>query len=153
VKDCLYHHFDTNGVLLYVGVSLAPISRLQHHSVSSEWFDEIVTITIERLSSREAAFKAERFAIETEKPRYNTAHLNQQWRERQTKAFKERLTAAKAKGVKFGRKAKLDDNQEKAIQADVKAGELSMQAIADKYGIARNSVYRLAGAKEANTAA
>lgn len=55
--------------------------------------------------------------------------------------------AALAKGVKFGRKAKLDDAQVKAIQADVGAGELSMQAIADKYGIARNSVYRLAGTK------
>jgi DNA invertase Pin-like site-specific DNA recombinase len=56
--------------------------------------------------------------------------------------------AAKAKGVKFGRKAKLSNTQIKEIQADVKAGEMSMQAIATKYGIARNSVYRLAGTKE-----
>lgn len=56
--------------------------------------------------------------------------------------------AAKAKGVKFGRKAKLSDAQVKAIQEDVKAGKMSMQAIADKYSIARNSVYRLAGTKE-----
>lgn len=55
--------------------------------------------------------------------------------------------AAKAKGVKFGRKAKLTDEQVEDIKADVKAGILSMQAIADKYGIARNSVYRLAGSK------
>lgn len=60
--------------------------------------------------------------------------------------------AAKAKGVKFGRKAKLSDAQVKAIQGDVRAGEMSMQAIADKYGIARNSVYRLAGAKESKAA-
>jgi DNA invertase Pin-like site-specific DNA recombinase len=57
--------------------------------------------------------------------------------------------AAQAKGVKFGRKAKMSDDQVEAIRADVKAGILSMQAIADKYQIARNSVYRLAGAKEA----
>lgn len=56
--------------------------------------------------------------------------------------------AAKAKGVKFGRKAKLDSDQVQAIRADVQAGLMSMQAIADKYGIARNSVYRLAGAKD-----
>lgn len=55
--------------------------------------------------------------------------------------------AAKAKGVKFGRKAKLTDEQVGEIKADVKAGQLSMQAIADKYSIARNSVYRLAGAR------
>ena len=57
--------------------------------------------------------------------------------------------AAKAKGVQFGRKAKLTDEQLDALRADVKAGNMSMQAIADKYQIARNSVYRLAGAKEA----
>ena len=57
--------------------------------------------------------------------------------------------AAKVKGVQFGRKAKLTDEQLDALRADVKAGNMSMQAIADKYQIARNSVYRLAGAKEA----
>ena len=57
--------------------------------------------------------------------------------------------AAKAKGVQFGRKAKLTDGQLDALRADVQAGQVSMQAIADKYGVARNSVYRLAGAKEA----
>ena len=57
--------------------------------------------------------------------------------------------AAKLKGVQFGRKPKMSDDQVEAIRADVKAGILSMQAIADKYQIARNSVYRLAGAKEA----
>ncbi|MBO0612978.1 recombinase family protein [Thiothrix fructosivorans] len=56
--------------------------------------------------------------------------------------------AAKLKGVQFGRKAKLTDEQLDALRADVKAGILSMQAIADKYQIARNSVYRLVGAKE-----
>ena len=57
--------------------------------------------------------------------------------------------AAKAKGVQFGRKAKLTDEQLDALRADVKAGNMSMQAIADKYGVARNSVYRLAGSKAA----
>ena len=57
--------------------------------------------------------------------------------------------AAKAKGVKFGRKEKLTSDQMEALRADVKAGILSMRAIADKYQIARNSVYRLAGSKAA----
>ena len=57
--------------------------------------------------------------------------------------------AAKAKGVQFGRKAKLTDEQLEALRADVQAGNMSMQAIADKYGVARNSVYRLAGSKAA----
>ena len=57
--------------------------------------------------------------------------------------------AAKAKGVQFGRKAKLTDEQLEALRADVKARNMSMQAIADKYGVARNSVYRLVGSKAA----
>ncbi|MEB4590238.1 recombinase family protein [Candidatus Thiothrix sp. Deng01] len=57
--------------------------------------------------------------------------------------------AAKAKGVKFGRPGKLEADQVEAVKADVKAGELSMQAIADKHGISRKTVYRLAGAKDA----
>ena len=57
--------------------------------------------------------------------------------------------AAKAKGVQFGRKPKMTDVQLDALRGDVKAGILSMQQIAEKHGIARNSVYRLAGSKAA----
>jgi DNA invertase Pin-like site-specific DNA recombinase len=57
--------------------------------------------------------------------------------------------AAKAKGVKFGRKPKLDDNQVKAMKQDVQARELSMQAIADKYGVTRKTVYTLTDDKAA----
>lgn len=57
--------------------------------------------------------------------------------------------AAKLKGVKFGRKEKLTSEQVEALQADVKAGELSMQAIGEKYGVTRKTVYRLAGSKDA----
>ncbi len=56
--------------------------------------------------------------------------------------------AAKAKGIKFGRKAKLTDDQLAALRGDVDSGYLTKQEIADKYGIARNSVYRLTGTKD-----
>lgn len=58
-------------------------------------------------------------------------------------------TAAKAKGVKFGRKPKLDDAQLSAMKQDVQARELSMQAIADKYGVTRKTVYTLTEDKAA----
>lgn len=57
--------------------------------------------------------------------------------------------AAKAKGVQFGRKAKLGDEQVEAVKADVKAGVLSMEAIGEKHGISRKTVYRIAGSKDA----
>lgn len=58
--------------------------------------------------------------------------------------------AAMAKGIKFGRKEKLTTEQIDALKADFVAGELSKEAIAHKYGIARNSVYRLANNKKAD---
>ena len=51
--------------------------------------------------------------------------------------------AAMAKGVKFGRKEKLTAEQIAELKTDFSAGLLSKEAIAKKYGIARNSVYRL----------
>lgn len=56
---------------------------------------------------------------------------------------KEGRTAAKARGVKFGRKPKLDDAGKQAVLSDIAAGELSMQAIADKHGIGRKTAYRI----------
>jgi DNA invertase Pin-like site-specific DNA recombinase len=56
--------------------------------------------------------------------------------------------AAKAKGVKFGRKEKLNAEQIAAMKNDFEDGVLSREAIAKKYGIARNSVYRLANTEE-----
>ena len=51
--------------------------------------------------------------------------------------------AAKAKGVKFGRPVKITDETKLAVLSDIEAGELSMQAIADKYKISRKTVYRI----------
>lgn len=58
--------------------------------------------------------------------------------------------AAMAKGVKFGRKEKLTAEQTEALKADFEAGVLSKEAIAKKYGVARNSVYRLVGSNKAD---
>ncbi len=60
--------------------------------------------------------------------------------------------AAKAKGVQFGRKAKLAAEQVAAVKADVKLGILSMEAIGEKHGISRKTVYRIAGSKHSRTA-
>jgi hypothetical protein len=68
---CLYRHFSSDGRLLYVGVAIDAIRRLAKHRHESQWFDQIATVTIERYPSRTAALKAERLAIEDEKPAYN----------------------------------------------------------------------------------
>lgn len=68
---CLYRHFDKSGALLYVGVSLNALQRLDAHKDASPWFDKIVNVTIERFADRKSALAAERVAIAAENPRHN----------------------------------------------------------------------------------
>ena len=66
----LYRHFNEAGELLYVGISLCAIARLEQHKRSS-WFSEIRRIEIEHYSTREDAQLQEAMAIRLEKPKYN----------------------------------------------------------------------------------
>lgn len=68
----LYRHFDSDGRLLYVGISLSAVTRLQQHATASHWFKDIARVEIEKLVSREAALNAERHAILNENPIHNT---------------------------------------------------------------------------------
>jgi excinuclease UvrABC nuclease subunit len=67
----LYRHFDKDGNLLYVGVSLNAIERTISHRDKSHWYQDIARIEIEWLHSRSAAYYAEKKAIQSEHPRYN----------------------------------------------------------------------------------
>lgn len=75
---CLYRHYDSNNVLLYVGISLRAIYRLNEHKRDSHWWREIARVDMQHLPTREAAIEAERRAIQTEKPRYNRMHTKSQ---------------------------------------------------------------------------
>lgn len=74
MKTNLYRHYDSQGVLLYIGVSLKQLQRLQQHSNSSFWFNQIETIKVEYFETRELALAAERAAIIAEKPLHNKQH-------------------------------------------------------------------------------
>lgn len=70
----LYRHFNTDGVLLYVGMTSAPAQRMTHHASNSAWGREVATVTLEWFDSKQEALEAERVAIETEAPRNNCQH-------------------------------------------------------------------------------
>ena len=70
----LYRHFDSNGTLLYIGISLSTLNRLGQHKDNSHWFNSISNITIEKFNTREEALLAEKDSIINEKPYYNTIH-------------------------------------------------------------------------------
>jgi hypothetical protein len=66
----LYRHFNSVGVLLYVGISLSAVNRLSQHK-ESFWFNKITHIEVETFPSRASAISAEAEAIASEKPLYN----------------------------------------------------------------------------------
>jgi excinuclease UvrABC nuclease subunit len=67
----LYRHFDSKGRLLYVGISLSVLMRLNAHAHNSRWFEKIDNVKIERFRSRKMALAAEAEVIRSEKPLYN----------------------------------------------------------------------------------
>lgn len=76
--EWLYRAYDSDGSLLYVGISNAPLLRLKSHQSSlrqstrvSKWFPRMDFYTLQPFSTREAVLEAEKMAILSEKPLYN----------------------------------------------------------------------------------
>lgn len=70
-KTALYRFFNKDGILLYVGVSMHLINRVNQHGKEKEWFEEIANINIEYFNERIDALDAEEIASKTENPLYN----------------------------------------------------------------------------------
>lgn len=67
----LYRHFHPNGDLLYVGISLEPLTRQDRHTKAASWRRLICRILIEPFATREEALAAEQAAIRNEFPKFN----------------------------------------------------------------------------------
>lgn len=72
-KQTLYRFFDSNGQLLYVGISNNWIARLHQHYKHSEWFTHVASATFEHFDTRKEVEFAELKAIRTEGAIYNKA--------------------------------------------------------------------------------
>lgn len=72
-KTTLYRYFDSNGELLYVGITGDNTKRQSQHRRNSFWFGEIAQATFEHFDLRDNALEAETLAIKNEKPKYNIA--------------------------------------------------------------------------------
>jgi predicted GIY-YIG superfamily endonuclease len=72
----LYRHYDSDGVLLYIGISLSFMVRLASHRHHKHWFNAIAMTKYENFATRREAAKAEKLAIKSEKPLHNIAHNN-----------------------------------------------------------------------------
>jgi hypothetical protein len=72
-KTALYRFFNSEGDLLYIGVSLSAVYRLSQHKIKP-WYLEISWIDIQWFPSRKIALLAEAEAIKSEFPRFNMMH-------------------------------------------------------------------------------
>jgi hypothetical protein len=73
---CLYRHFDADGVLLYVGITLSIGVRTSAHRRGAPWFRDVARIEVAHFTSRADCALAERVAIHTEKPLHNRSRAN-----------------------------------------------------------------------------
>ena len=87
----LYRHFDADGNLLYIGISMSAFSRFAQHKRTSSWSEDIVTMTIERFESREQLEAAERAAIFRENPLHNLANNQSECQSAHSKLVREAL--------------------------------------------------------------
>ncbi|UVM24490.1 hypothetical protein [Pseudomonas wadenswilerensis] len=70
----LYRAFDATGRLLYIGITMSPLTRLSQHLRTSHWSGDIARIDIECYRSQALAREAEKAAIEREAPLFNINH-------------------------------------------------------------------------------
>lgn len=73
-RVALYRHFNHDGDLLYVGISLSAAERLRQHVDGSCWRYEIARMEISWFESRQEALAAEKEAIKSEAPIFNRTH-------------------------------------------------------------------------------
>lgn len=69
-KTCVYRLFDADGVLLYVGASWNPKTRIFNHK-DKPWWSQVAKSTIEWHPDRFTALRFEAKAIVEESPLYN----------------------------------------------------------------------------------
>lgn len=70
-KTALYRWFDSDGGLLYVGISECLDIRLGQHEKEKPWLPRATRITVEWFEERKVAEAAEKVAIATEIPIFN----------------------------------------------------------------------------------
>lgn len=70
----LYRSFDESGILLYIGIADAPVTRFEQHGRSSAWAIYTSSLTFSSYTDREDCLLAEKHAVRHEDPVYNIVH-------------------------------------------------------------------------------
>lgn len=70
-ESMVYRFRDSDGALLYVGVTMSPRGRWQAHKRSAAWWTDVSTVSVTIYPHERAALDAEVEAIRTESPEFN----------------------------------------------------------------------------------
>lgn len=68
-----YRYFDSEGRLLYIGVTKSLLDRQEHHQKNQPWWAEVATATFTHFATRQDALDYETKMIGIEFPKYNKA--------------------------------------------------------------------------------
>lgn len=71
MQEVLYRFFDSQGTLLYVGISKEWVSRIKTHEKYADFYSAVAGMTLERFPDRKSVEDAERAAIKSENPLFN----------------------------------------------------------------------------------
>jgi hypothetical protein len=74
-RTAVYRIRDAAGELLYIGMTNSVPIRWNAHMLYQPWWDELRSLTVEFLDTREEAAAAEKAAILGEVPKYNKTYL------------------------------------------------------------------------------
>ncbi|MFE4818583.1 GIY-YIG nuclease family protein [Streptomyces sp. NPDC056704] len=70
-RTALYRLYDTDGQLLYIGITNDPDRRWTQHARSSRWWPAVATKQVEWLGDRRDALRAEKAEVKRLNPPYN----------------------------------------------------------------------------------
>jgi predicted GIY-YIG superfamily endonuclease len=74
-STAIYRLFDSEGQLLYVGISDRPEVRWAEHALDKNWWHLVARKSVEWLSTRSAALAAEAEATKNERPVFNAIRM------------------------------------------------------------------------------
>lgn len=136
----LYRHFNADGELLYVGISMTVLIRTRSHSYNSTWFNEVRRIEIEPFPSLVSALEAERSAIRDEKPKHNAQCLDSKKFQNKRDAMRAGRDRAKANGVKLGRKPLATMEKIEEVRQLLRSG-MTVQQAGKVVGLKPSTIY------------
>lgn len=74
INNTVYRFFASDGRVLYIGCTSDPGKRFAKHAINRAWWRAVDKISLEHYETMELALEAERRAIESEEPYYNTVY-------------------------------------------------------------------------------